>query len=106
MIPQKMKSLAVFDTEGVDLSIMQDIQVDVRQISRCGETLFQKTYTPLILPGNAFGIVIPKEDAAKLQNDNSVAVQLLATYPSGYGSYSNTLYVGVDELIREGTYGE
>lgn len=74
MIPQKMKSLAVFETEGVDLSIMRDIQVDVRQISRCGEVIFQKTYTPLILPDNAFGIVIPKEDAAKLQNDNSVAV--------------------------------
>lgn len=100
MIPQKMSSQTELAINGIDLLTVTKIEVIVQQ----GE-FYKCIEDASVVSSDKLVFRLSGEDAAQLNYKKPVNLQVLYTDAYGNGGHTDVVYATVDQVIKDGVYG-
>lgn len=100
MIPQKMSSQTELEVEGIDLLTVNNIEVILRQ-----DDFYKEITDAAAVASNRLVFGLPAQDAALLNYKKPVFIQVLYTDALGNPAHTVKATATVDEVIKDGIYG-
>ena len=101
---QRMRGAVSITVDGIDLTKVTDIEVELIQEDTGVEMLFTGAEVA-IASSDTLQVVIPKDVAMALEV-SPLRGQIMFTYENGYPDATKPFTVPVSELIKEDGYGD